>query len=81
MTFSFVEVYIYNEADPGYCPWIYELMLGNPTFTCETWVIKYNIDSNHLFTNKRDFNNLLPFITILPYLLLVVILCGSYLVW
>ena len=27
-----------------------------------TWVIKYNIDLNHLFTNKRDFNNSLPFI-------------------
>ena len=53
-----------------------------------TWVIKYNIDLNHLFTNKRDFNNSLPFIKILPYLLLVIILCGSwstlcgsYLVW
>ena len=22
-----------SEAGPGYCPWIYKLMLGNPTFT------------------------------------------------
>ena len=45
------------------------------------WIITYNIDLNHLFTSKRDFNNSLPFIRILPYLLLVIILCGSHLVW